>query len=409
MLVYLLILFLFLSVIASVALTYKNNSLKKKLSEKEKHFTSLETERINLASEKQKLEEKNKKLFLMSETVYKEKKKVYEEIEKLRIEKEKLETEKKKVDGKIKKLWQQSTAIYREKEKVEKIKTVIEQKHREVTESITYAKRIQTAILPRIDEIRAVLSKSFILFLPRDIVSGDFYWFTVKNDKIFLAAVDCTGHGVPGALMSMVGNTLLNEIIIQMGVSEPGKILKELDNNVRFVLKQDNSETSTRDGMDICLCVFEFPSPEEIAKQEVRLQYAGANRPLWIIRKTPTSPLNPLSQGRGENEQGGIMREVEEIKGTKAAIGGLRETEVNFQTHNVLLQPGDSIYLFSDGYADLFGANDRKLMSKKFKEILLSVQNKTMQEQGKYLEEFHNNWKGNTEQTDDVLVIGVRI
>ena len=339
-----------------------------------------------IESQKQKKDEKTRKLFQMSETVYKEKKKVDQEIEQIRLEKEKLEAQKEKVDDKIKKLWQTSISIHKEKEKVEKIKAVIELKHREVTDSITYAKRIQTAILPLEHEIYTALPESFVFYLPRDIVSGDFYWFTVKNEKIFLAAVDCTGHGVPGALMSMVGNTLLNEIVVQQGVSEPGKILNELDNNVRYVLKQDNSKDSTRDGMDICLCVFE--------KGKNVVQYAGANRPLWIIRK-----------GLAAESGGGL----EEIKATKAAIGGLREQEVVFQTHKVLLQTGDSIYLSSDGYADQFGSNDKKLMTRKFKELILSVREKPMQEQMQFLEKYHIDWKGNGEQTDDVLVMGVRI
>ena len=385
-----LLIFIFLFLISAFAAIYfflRTGSLAKKLEEKEKKQDSPASEKPGIETDTKKLEEKNKKLFLMSEAVYKEKKKVDDEIEKLKLEKEKLELEKKKVDEKVKKLWQQSTAIHKEKEKVEKIKAIIEQKHRDVTESITYAKRIQTAILPLKNEIQAALPESFVLFMPRDIVSGDFYWFTTKNDQIFIAAVDCTGHGVPGAFMSMVGHTLLNEIIEQKGLTEPGKILNELDNSVRFILKQDNYETSTRDGMDICLCVFD--------KGKNIVQYAGANRPFWIIRN-----ISPSSDVGGE---------LEEIKATKAAIGGMREQEVVFQTHNVPLQTGDSIYLSSDGYGDQFSPDDKKLMTRKFKETLLSIQNKSMQEQGKFLEEFHNNWKGNMEQTDDVLVIGVRV
>ena len=376
-----------ISTFAAIYFYFKANALRNNLSEKEKQLIPADTEKPAIETDTKKLEEKNKKLFQMSEAVYREKKKVDEEIEGLKLEKEKLEAEKKKVDEKVKKLWQQSTAIHKEKEKVEKIKAIIEQKHRDVTESITYAKRIQTAILPLKHEIHAALPESFVLFMPRDIVSGDFYWFTVKNDKTFLAAVDCTGHGVPGAFMSMVGHTLLNEIIDQKGITDPGKILNELDNSVRFVLKQDNYETSTRDGMDICLCVFD--------KGKNIVHYAGANRPFWIIRSISTS-----------SDVGG---ELEEIKATKAAIGGMREQEVVFQTHNVPLQTGDSIYLSSDGYGDQFSPDDKKLMTRKFKETLLSIQYKSMQEQGKYLEEFHNNWKGGMEQTDDVLVIGVRI
>ncbi len=375
--------------------------LQKKLSEAENRTREFDvhTHQLSAASEQIKrenkkiddaknlFEEKNKKLWQMSEAVYREKKKVDDEIEKLKEEKEKLEGEKKKVDEKVKKLWLQSTAIHKEKEKIEQIKAIIEQKHRDVTESITYAKRIQTAILPLKHEIQAALPDSFVLFMPRDIVSGDFYWFTTKGDKSYMAAVDCTGHGVPGAFMSMVGHTLLNEIIEQKGLTDPGKILNELDNSVRFILKQDNFETSTRDGMDVCLCVFNNKTKE--------VQYAGANRPLWVIRH---SALHPVPEAN-----------LEETKATKAAIGGIREEEVIFKTHHVTLQKGDSLFLSTDGYADQFSPDDKKLMTRKFKNTLLAIQNKTMQEQGKYLEEFHDAWKGNMEQTDDVLVIGVRV
>lgn len=333
-----------------------------------------------------KLEDKNRKLFQMSEAVYREKKKVDEENESLRLEKEKLELEKKKVDEKIKKLWQQSTAIHKEKEKIEKIKAIIEQKHKDVTESITYAKRIQTAILPLKSEIHSALPSSFVLFMPRDIVSGDFYWFSQKEDKTIIAAVDCTGHGVPGAFMSMVGHTLLNEIIDQKGLTDPGKILNELDNSVRFVLKQDNDETSTRDGMDICLCVIEHGNGI--------VHYAGASRPLWIIRNSQ------------DPEQ---AYHLEEIKATKAAIGGIREEDVTFLAHTIKLEQGDTLYLTTDGYADQFSSSDKKLMTRKFKELLLSVQEESMEEQMNFLQTFINEWKVETEQTDDILVIGVKL
>jgi serine phosphatase RsbU (regulator of sigma subunit) len=358
---------------------YKYRMLTKHLAKKNKCVVHAAED----SADTKKLEEKNRKLFQMSEAVYREKKKVDEENELLKTEKEKLELEKKKVDEKIKKLWQQSTAIHKEKEKVEKMKEIIEQKHQDVTESITYAKRIQSAILPLFSVIQTALPESFVLYIPRDIVSGDFYWFLDKGDKTYLAAVDCTGHGVPGAFMSMVGHTLLNEIIDQKGISDPGMILNELDNSVRFVLKQDNYESSTRDGMDICLITLD--------KQKSTIEYAGANRPLWIVRKT----------------KGNLI--LDEIKATKTAIGGIREEEVNFISHAIPVNPGDSIYLTTDGFADQFSADDKKFMTRKLKDLLLSVQDKSMQEQMKLLEEYHLEWKGNADQTDDVLVIGVRV
>jgi serine phosphatase RsbU (regulator of sigma subunit) len=168
---------------------------------------------------------------------------------------------------------------------------------------------------------------------------------------------------------------------MQKGFTDPGKILEQLDTNVRLVLRQDNQETSTRDGMDICLCV--------INKETETIQYAGANRPLWL------APAN--------NQQ------LEETKATKTAIGGLRDTPASFQTHTINYQPGDTFYLSTDGFADQFSAQDKKMMTKRFKETILSLQNKTLQEQGNQLKEYFENWKGNMEQTDDVLVIGFKL
>ncbi|MEI6488544.1 MAG: SpoIIE family protein phosphatase [Bacteroidota bacterium] len=333
-----------------------------------------------MASEQDNTLARQKLLLELNEKLLKQKKSMDAQLEELTIEKEHVESEKKKIEEKNTKLWEQSAAIHNEKERIDKLKQEVETRHREVMDSISYAERIQNAILPLQKEINAALPQCFVYFQPKDIVSGDFYWFNNKDEKIFIAAVDCTGHGVPGAFMSMVGHIVLDEIVMQKGFTDPGNILNELDNKVRLVLRQDNQENSTRDGMDICLCV--------INKQTKSLEYAGANRPLWII---------------------GSDKQLSEIKATKTAIGGLREEPVTFQTHTINYNEGDNFYLFSDGYADQFSSNDKKLMSKRFKETLLSVQEKTMQEQGIYMKEFLTNWKGSMEQTDDVLVIGFRL
>jgi serine phosphatase RsbU (regulator of sigma subunit) len=323
---------------------------------------------------------RQKLLMELNEKILKQKKELDAQLEDLIVEKEHIETEKKKIEERNIKLWEQSEAIHREKEHVDKLKQEVELRHQEVLDSISYAKRIQSAILPLEQEISKALPQYFVYFQPRDIVSGDFYWFNVKDEKIFLAAVDCTGHGVPGAFMSMVGHILLDEIVLQKGFTEPGKILNELDNNVRTVLRQDNQDTSTRDGMDICLCI--------IDKEQRTIEYAGANRPLWIVKKFAT--------------------EIVEIKPTKTAIGGLREEAVTFLSTTLQLNEGDTFYLSSDGYADQFSSLDKKMMTKRFKEALLSIQDKNLDEQGAFLKEFHLNWKGNMEQTDDILVIGVK-
>jgi serine phosphatase RsbU (regulator of sigma subunit) len=334
----------------------------------------------SMAEDKKRLEDKNKKLFAMSETVYKEKKKVDEANEKLQQEKEKLAADKAKVDEKVKKLWSQSMAIHKEKERINELKLVIEHKHQEVMDSVTYAKRIQEAILPDTRDIDASFPQSFVLFKPRDIVSGDFYWFSHKDDRHIIAAVDCTGHGVPGAFMSMIGNTLLNQIVNEKGVTDPGAILHRLNEEVNRALKQTHEESQSRDGMDVAICMYDFSKNE--------LQYAGANRPLYLVKDGA----------------------LEEIKADKFPIGG-RDYDVpkQFNTRAFALQKNDTVYISTDGFADQFNADDRKLMTKNFKNLLVSIQDKPMHEQKTFLDNYIESWKGSMEQTDDILVIGVRI
>lgn len=267
-----------------------------------------------------------------------------------------------------------------QKSEVEKSKYIIEEKNKDITDSITYAMRIQQAKLPNKEEIYYSLPTSFILFKPKDIVSGDFYFFRKTDQCIFIAAADCTGHGVPGAFMSMIGSEKLEDAISQS--MDTSVILKQLNKGIKTSLRQSDSDESTRDGMDIALC--------SVDTQNFIVKYAGANRPIWIIRNGPT--------------------EIEEIKATKTAIGGLTEDDQHFDTHEIKLQKGDTFYICTDGYADQFSGNDeKKLMTKKFKEILLNIQGKSMQEQEQYLDNFIENWKAGTEQVDDILVIGVRL
>lgn len=258
-------------------------------------------------------------------------------------------------------------------------KEVIEVKNREITASLIYAKRIQSAILPDIKLIYKTLDKSFILYIPKDIVSGDFYGFAQKNDKVIITAADCTGHGVSGAFMSMIGTSLLNHVINEENITTPSLILDELNQEVITTLKQKESESN--DGMDISICTFDLKNNT--------VEYAGANRPLWLVRN------NELVQYRPD----------------KYPIGGLQIERLDKFSNNVIqLQKNDTIYLFSDGYADQFGGErGKKMMVKRFKNTVLSIQNKSMREQEQYLKEFFEKWKGNSEQVDDVLVIGIRI
>jgi serine phosphatase RsbU (regulator of sigma subunit) len=262
----------------------------------------------------------------------------------------------------------------------------IEEKNRDITASITYTKRIQRAMLPHRRDILAAFPQSFVLFKPKDIVSGDFYFFHNKKDTntLFLAAADCTGHGVPGAFMSMIGAEKLKDAVIQS--NDTSEILNLLNKGIKASLRQSENSDSTRDGMDIALVRIDKPDDDS---QPVTLYYAGANRPIWIIRKG--------------------QQMIEEIKATKKGIAGFTDDEQQYETHKVELQPNDSFYIFTDGYADLFGEAGKKLMIKRVKEILLRIQDKPMKEQGKFLENYASKWQGDKEQIDDILMIGIRI
>ena len=252
-------------------------------------------------------------------------------------------------------------------------------RNKNLTDSLRYARRIQYAKLPAKQRILASLPESFILFKPKAIVSGDFYYFRKKDRQVYIASADCTGHGVPGALMSMLCSEKLHETVAQH--DDPSVILNKLNKDVKRSLQQTGNDQSM-DGMDIALC--------SIDHSNYMVKYAGANRPLWLVRR-----------GR---------KEVEEIKGTRTAIGGFTPFDQHFDTHLLKLKPKDTIYMFSDGYADQFGGgNDKKLLTKRFRQLLLDIQDKKMPEQKRYLANFLENWKSGTEQIDDVLVIGVRL
>jgi serine phosphatase RsbU (regulator of sigma subunit) len=264
--------------------------------------------------------------------------------------------------------------IKQQKELIEDTHSQLEQKNQEILDSISYAKRIQGAILPPVKLFKQHLHESFILYKPKDIVAGDFYWMEHKDGKVLFAAADCTGHGVPGAMVSVVCNNGLNRSVREYGLIEPGKIL---DKTREIVIAEfEKSEEEVKDGMDIALCSLEGN----------KLQYAGANNPLWIIRN----------------------QEIIEIKADKQPIGKYAENKT-YTTHNIELQKGDSIYIFTDGYADQFGGEkSKKFKAANFKKLLLSIQKKPMEEQKNIIEQGFKDWKGNLEQIDDVCIIGVR-
>jgi len=253
----------------------------------------------------------------------------------------------------------------------------LEQKNKEIHDSITYAKRIQEAILPSRYSLAENLVNSFVLFQPKDIVSGDFYWLEKAGNATYFAAADCTGHGVPGAMVSVVCANALSKALLEENITVTGELLDRVRELV--IERFENSEEDVKDGMDISLCKLEGN----------KLQWSGANNPLWIIRK-------------GESE-------VEEIKADKQAIGKTENPQL-FTSHSIELKEGDSVYIFTDGYADQFGGErGKKLMYKPMKELLLSLQNKTLDEQKDALKVAFEKWKGDLEQVDDVCIIGVRI
>ncbi len=271
---------------------------------------------------------------------------------------------------------------YRQKQKANLIisaqKKILEEKNKDITDSINYARRIQEAILPDKEIKYRIFPDAFVLFQPRDVVSGDFYWFSEKNGKRIIAAADCTGHGVPGAFMSMIGNSFLNEIVNERGITRPSEILNELRHLVIKSLKQKEESGSPRDGMDISLLCF----------SENHVEWAGANNPLWIVHNGNLTAFAP----------------------DKQPIGLHHGENLPFTNHKISPEKGSSLYIFSDGYADQFGgAKGKKFREKQLKELLLSIQMKSMQEQEEVLLSTFQNWKGELEQIDDVLVIGVRI
>ncbi len=286
-----------------------------------------------------------------------------------------------------------------QKKKINKVlntqNEIIAEKNKDITDSINYAKRIQGAILPE-ENLLLEHYESFIYYQPKDIVSGDFYWIKEIGNKLYFSVVDCTGHGVPGAFMSIIGFNALNRIVEDLQLIETGLILDKLNELVvHSIRQQDKDGSSIRDGMDISICC--------IDKENETLEFSGANNPLYILRSTSISAENfPISLT--ENDYNLI-----EIKANKMAIGGVENTK-NYQTHLIHLHKGDTIYLFSDGYADQFGGpKSKKFMYKKFKELIASIQEYSMDEQKNVLHKTISDWRGNLDQIDDICVMGVRI
>tara|TARA_B100000809_G_scaffold266274_1_gene328182 strand:- start:4227 stop:6014 length:1788 start_codon:yes stop_codon:yes gene_type:complete len=277
------------------------------------------------------------------------------------------------------KVIERTAQVVEKQKEVELQNEKISELYEEVTDSIKYAKGLQEAILPPSEFVKKLMPDSFILYKPKDIVSGDFYWVEEKNDKVYFAAVDCTGHGVPGAFMSIVGYNALNEALRTN--DDPGSILDGLNRGISKTLHNNAMGSTTKDGMDLALCCYD--------KKTRVLQYAGAYNPLYLIRNG----------------------EVNQLKADKFAIGGyFEDPSKKYTNHTIQLEEDDYVYIFSDGYADQFGGvKGKKFMYKRFRDHLLGLKGKEMNDQKNYLDTTLEDWKGPLEQIDDILVIGIHI
>jgi serine phosphatase RsbU (regulator of sigma subunit) len=272
------------------------------------------------------------------------------------------------------------TMVNEKTAEVRKQKEEIEEKNKDITASITYARRIQEAIFPPLSIFRECFSDCFVLYLPKDIVSGDFYWIERSGNKILVAAVDCTGHGVPGAFMSIVGHDLLSKAVFEKKLALPSAILDSMNAELSRTLRQDKDDRGVKDGMDLALCAFDMAA--------MKLEYAGANNPLWLLR------------------EGSIV----ELKADKLPVGAHHGSKGLFATQTVDLKKDDRVFLFSDGYADQFGGpKGKKFKYKPLQDLLISTASGTMDEQYSALKRTHLEWKGQLEQIDDILIIGIRI
>ncbi len=292
----------------------------------------------------------------------------------------KLERDKKRLEEIVK---QRTVEVIKQKDEIEEKNKVIEKKNENITASIRYAQRIQNAIMPSEEYIKEIMPDSFVLFKPKDIVSGDFYWMAKKDDTLMFSAVDCTGHGVPGAFMSIVGSNWLNRALNEENLTKPSEVLNYLSKGVFKTLRMQNEEAKVKDGMDLALC--------SVNLKEKKLAFAGAYNPLFLYRKNV---------------------DVMQFKADVFPIGApFTEKFQTFTNHEFDLELGDTLYVFSDGYVDQFGGpKKKKFMKKRFREMIEAMQEKPMQEQKEILDATIEEWKkeGEMEQIDDILVIGVR-
>ena len=278
------------------------------------------------------------------------------------------------------KVVERTEQVVKQKEEIQEKTKELETLFKQVTDSIHYAKRIQEAILPPLSLVKSILPESFILYKPKDIVSGDFYWIDKKDEWSYFAAVDCTGHGVPGAFMSIVGYNLLKDILNNTNAITPASIMDKLNDGVANTLHTGSSDRQTKDGMDMTLCALNYKTLE--------LQFSAAFNPLYIIRNN----------------------ELLQYKADKFPIGMFIGEKQNFTNNSIQLQKGDHVYIFSDGYADQFGGpKGKKFMVGNFRVLLTEMSKLSIEKQSINLNKTIEDWRGTLEQVDDILVIGIKV
>jgi serine phosphatase RsbU (regulator of sigma subunit) len=300
------------------------------------------------------------------------------DMEKIAAEQKSLEGQQQELTERNQILWDMSVSIEKERQRIEQLKNVIESQHRAVTSSIEYAKLIQDAVLPAEYILKESFADVFLFWRPRDIVSGDFYWMKRIGDTVIFTVADCTGHGVPGAFMSMLGVSFLNEICVDFNSStHPAQILEEMRRKVISTLKQTNSPAEQKDGMDMALCILNLNT--------MKMQFAGANNGMYLVR--------------GD--------ELTEYKPVRCPIGIYLKLKP-FENRDVDVQHGDYIYMFSDGYADQFSDDRQKFTNFRFRELITNINKKTKSAAGQaaILAETFENWRGSQPQLDDILVGG---
>ena len=298
-----------------------------------------------------------------------------------------------------KKVRERTIEVIRQRDEIVEQNKKIEVAYKHIKDSVVYASRIQKAMLLSEDEITRHFKDAFILLKPRDIVSGDFYWFAEveintqnghsshipwKDGKVkIIVAADCTGHGVPGAFMTVMGNDLLNEIVIESKIINPEKVICELDQKVHHTLVRKDQENTAQDGMDMAMIA--------LHESDNQMIFSGAKNPMYLIRED----------------------KMHIIQGSKYPVGGgkfYENSNKSFEPHPIILKEGDVLYMFSDGFQDQFGGEQgRKYMKKRFRNFLHQISNKPMTEQKAILNQEFESWKGEQAQTDDVLVLGIRI